>query len=119
VSLQPTTGGVIPFNFFAGLTPVSNTDLAWSEGYTYVITSIVISTSATSGSTTLTIHDAEGNARYQAQVESSSADFPQRINDQLWMVMGPNSGAHISADNGNAVLTIDGFALLPGQLPIW
>lgn len=119
MSLQPTTDGVIPFNFFAGLSPGELVDLAWTEGYTYVLTHITMSTSATSGSTTITLRDAEGNFRFQGQVESSSPDFPQAINDEVWMVLGPNSGASIDSDNTNAVVTIDGFALLPGQLPIW
>jgi hypothetical protein len=119
VSLQPSTAGVIPFNFFAGLTPTVATDLAWAEGYSYVITSIFLTTGATDGPTTVTVTDAEENYRWQGEVEAGSSTLPQRINDQLWIVLGPNSGAKIVSTTSEAIVTIDGFALLPGQLPIW
>lgn len=116
---QPTTSGIIPFNFFAGVSPTTPEDLAWTEGYTYVITSIALSTKFADSGTYLTITDAESNVRWGGIVQASSTEFPQQLCVQPMLVMGPNSGAQVWADQAEALVSIDGFALLPGSLPIW
>lgn len=117
--LQPTTRGVIPFNFFAGAQPTEPTDLAWTAGYTYVITSIVAAMPEIAEASEISITDAEGNGRYIVLVDGSNGPYPQRVCDQVWIVLGPNSGAKVASAGTGAVVTIDGFALLPGDLPIW
>jgi hypothetical protein len=112
-------GAYVPFNFFAGASPTSAINLAWQSGYLYGITSILLSTGSDTA-TNLRIYDAEGNLRIVCVCRRDAApDYSAVFSWTGLLVLGPNEGAQLAADNDLGVVSVDGWALAPLSSSIW
>lgn len=109
----------IPFNFFAGTLPTEPVELAWESGYLFVITSITLTLLYTTGEEYVELVDAEGNKRLSVPMHGANSTYPQSVFWRGEMVMGPNEGATIVINSGTGYASIDGYALLPLDSPIW
>lgn len=117
--MQPTQQTVIPFNFFAGALPTVKTNLAWVQGYDFIIASIVLSTESDQSYAWLQIIDAEENYRFQAGVTGAGTPEPLTEVWRPMMVMGPSEGAQVVGTGTGGVISIDGYALAPIGSSIW
>jgi hypothetical protein len=117
--LQPTQQQLVPFNFFAGSLPSSPVDLAWVADSDFVITCITFTADNVAGEPLARITDASGNIRYNRILDGVAATYPQAVVDKVFMIMGPNSGAVLASNSGDAWISIDGYLLQPAGSSIW
>lgn len=109
----------IPFNFFAGSVPDAPVDLAWTTGYLYVITSVVVFAPNGSDTEEFLLIDASGNRRVHATIGPTGDYAMPFLNMQCEMVMGPNSGALLYATGVDLFCSVDGYAFAPVGSTVW
>lgn len=109
----------VPFNFFAGAIPSSPTELAWTTGYLYVITSVSLWAPNGSDTEEVLIVDAESNRRLQATMGPVGDWAVPLLNWVGEMVMGPNHGALLYSTGDSLFGSIDGYAFAPVGSTIW
>lgn len=113
--MQPTDQTAIPWNFLAGDISEDGSELVWPTAFTAVVTSISL---GTSGDVTLPFYVllADGFGVSRALFNLADVDeAPYALAEPLFIVLGTEPGAKLSASAAGAYGSCDGWLCVPSS----
>lgn len=113
--MQPTDQTAIPWNFLAGDISTEGSELVWPTAFTAVVTGISL---GTSGSVELPFYvllqDGFGASRGLFNLAQDDV-APYALAEDLFIVLGTESGAKLSASAAGAYGSCDGWLCVPSS----